>query len=126
MHVNNSKVADIHILSLLVFHILSMKSFPSPSTVDLEYGMSYHQQYRIPEDYFFSEETLTDDVIFLKTNNGSDDVNRDYPSHGTPGPADQHRLARILDKFDLKFSQNPSFLSTQNFQNLGIFDRNEP
>ena len=61
MHVNNSKVADIHILSL--FHILSMKNFPSPSTVDLVYGMSYHQQYKIPEDYFFSEKMLTKEII---------------------------------------------------------------
>ena len=73
MHVNNSKVAEIHILSL--FHILTMKNFPSPSTVDLVYGMSYHQEWLVQDTWglFFSEETLTDDVIFLKTNDGSDE-----------------------------------------------------
>ena len=62
-----------------------MKNFPSPLTVDLVYGMSYHQEWLVQDTWglFFSEEMLTDDVIFLKTNDGSDnDDEGDYPSHG--------------------------------------------
>ena len=79
-----------------------MKNFPSPLTVDLVYGMSYHQEWLVQDTWglFFSEETLTDDVNFLKTNDGSDDVDEGDFIQVMGGTSESQRRASIEEFWD--------------------------